>query len=279
MFSAKHYGKILFGVCSSVIFIGIVSLGSRYYHLPKPTIQNTVIEKEEEEEDEKEIYIEKHHQRLLKSYHSRIDYNENIQKEFYLKEEYDKLIVQDNNILESSWKRRILIEPTPFGNIIMFYDAYKQGFSYYCDVNIPYPILNSVAMKYVLKYFCRDFFIDNSIVPMTACSPFLHIHEIEKRKAKNKKIDVANGPFAKLKTYKPEPKKTIGKDGTKQTEEKTEDFIKNKFIGCGKIYHFSPLQNVPKKTIKKDIPIKYSSFKQWHNPERFDLIPDTPGNK
>jgi len=273
MFTAKHYGKILFGVCSSVIFIGIVSLGSRYYHLPKPTIQNTVIEKEEEEEDEKEIYIEKHHQRFLKSYHSHIDYNENIQKEFYLKEEYDNLIVQPNNILESSWKRRILIEPTPFGNIIMFYNSYKQGFSYYCDVNIPYPILNSVAMKYVLKYFCRDFFIDNSIVPMTASSPFLHIHEIEKRKAKNKKIDVANGPFAKLKTYKPEPKKTIGKDGTKQTEEKTEDFIKNKFIGCGKIYHFSPLQHVSQKTVKKDIPIKYSSFKQWHNPERFELIP------
>ena len=102
MFSAKHYGKILFGVCSSVIFIGIFSLGSRYYHLPKPTIQNTVIEKEEEEQDEKEIYIEKHHQRFLKSYHSHIDYNENIQKEFYLKEEYDNLIVQPNNILESS---------------------------------------------------------------------------------------------------------------------------------------------------------------------------------
>lgn len=279
MFFEKNYGKILLGMCGSLLLLGAITIGSAAYNLSTPTPQIiTKKNKKKDENDEKDEYIEKHHQRFLESYNSHIDYNENIQKEFYMKEEYDKLIVQNSNILESSWKHRILIEDSPFGNIIMFYNSYKQGFSYYSDENVPYVFLNAVAMKYVLKYFCRDFFIDNSIVPKSACSPFLHIHEIDKKKMNNNKIDVTKGPFAKLKTYKPEPKKTIGKDGMKQIEEKTEDFIKNKFIGCGKIYQFSPLQSVPKKAIKKDIPMKYSSFKQWHSPERFNMISDTLGN-
>jgi len=272
----KHYGKILLGLGGYILLLGAITIGSAIYNLSKPFVIQPIKEKEEEkdekdEKDEKEEYNEKQQQWFVDSYDSSIDYNENIQKEFYMKEEYDKLIVQNNNVLETSWKRRILIEHTPLGNIIMFYNAYKQGFAYYCDVNIPYNILNSVAMKYVLKYFCRDFFIDNSVVPKHTCSPFLHIHEIEKSKEHNKKIDITKGPFAKLKTYKPEPK-VFDKDGNKKKEKKIENFIKNKFIMCGKIYQFSPLQRVSKKAVIKDIPINYTSFKQWHNPERFELL-------
>lgn len=269
MFFEKHYGKILLGMCGSLLLLGAITMGSAAYNLSTPTPQ--IITKKNKKKDENNEYIEKHHQCFLESYNSHIDYNENIQKEFYMKEEYDKLIVQNNNILESSWKHRILIEDSPFGNIIMFYNSYKQGFSYYSDENVPYIFLNAVAMKYVLKYFCRDFFIDNSIVPKSACSPFLHIHEIEKSKEHNKKIDITKGPFAKFKTYKPEPK-VFDKDGNKKKEKKIENFIKNKFIMCGKIYQFSPLQSVPKKAVIQDIPINYSSFKQWHNPERFELL-------
>ena len=265
----KHYGKILLGLGGYILLLGAITVGSAIYNLSKPAVLQPIKEKEEEK-DEKEEYIEKQQQRFLDSYKTTIDYNENIQKEFYIKEEYDKLIVQNNNLLESSWKHRILVEHSPLGNVIMYYNAYKQGFAYYCDVNIPYNILNSIAMKYVLKYFCRDFFIDNSVVPKDACSPFLHIHEIEKSKEQNKKIDVTKGPFAKLKTYKPEPK-VVEKHDSK-TEKKTENFIKNKFIMCGKIYQFSPLQSVSKKAVIKEIPMNYSSFKQWHNPERFELL-------
>ena len=264
----KHYKKILFGMCGSILLLGAITIGSSIYNLSKPLDIQPI--KEEDKKDEKEEYIEKQQQRLLNSYKTTINYNENIQKEFYIKEEYDKLIVQNNNLLESSWKHRILVEHSPLGNVIMYYNAYKQGFAYYCDVNIPYNILNSVAMKYVLKYFCRDFFIDNSIVPKDTCSPFLHIHEIEKSKENNKKIDVTKGPFAKLKTYKPESK-FVDKHDSK-TEKNTENFIKNKFIMCGKIYQFSPLQSVPKKAVSTEIPMNYSSFKQWHNPDRLELL-------
>ena len=266
MLFEKYYDQLLLGVGSSLLVIGICYLANKV-----DMFKQIDFPKEMHKPDEKEIFIEKNKQLFMDSYDSQVNYNENIQKEFYIKDEYNKLIVQTNNTLEMVWKQRILMESSPFGNIIMFYNAYKQGFSYYCDENVPYLFLNAVAMKYVLKYFCRDFFIDNSIVPKQSSSPFLHIHEIEQKK-ESTKIDVTKGPFAKLKTYKPEKNVSFQ---TNKPVEKTPDFIKNKFIHCGKIYQFSPLQSVPKKAVKKDIPIKYSSFKKWHNPERFDFIRET----
>ena len=118
------------------------------------------------------------------------------------------------------------------------------------------------------------FFIDDSIIPKDHSSPFLHIHEIEKdEKSTKPKIDVNKGPFAKLKNYsKPKPKiiQPIKKEQTIPTH------IKNKFVHLGKIYKFSPLQKVKREsqTIERKEPIamNYSTFKQWHNPEKFDLI-------
>ena len=45
----------------------------------------------------------------------------------------------------------------------MHYDLYKNGFAYYCNDSLNYNLLNAVAMKYVITFFCRDFFIDNHV--------------------------------------------------------------------------------------------------------------------
>lgn len=261
----KHMGKIAIAFGTGALLFGIIVIGATIYNLSKHEI------KVEKIKDEKDSIVDENKERFLKSYDSYIDYNKNIEKVFYIKEEYNKQIEQPNNSLELIWKQRQLLQYTPFGNVIMFYNAYKNGFSYYCDEQIPYSILNSIAMKYVLTYYCRDFFIDNSIIPKDKYSPFLHIHEIEKAKTSSKKIDVSKGPFAKLKTYKPDKK-----DNREiKTENELQDFIKNKFICCGKIYQYSPLPRKPKKAEKKNIPMNYSDFKQWHNPERFELIPNS----
>lgn len=223
-----------------------------------------------------EIYLKTAKETFIKCFENDI-YNQNIQSEFYDKEQYNETIIRKDNKLDTTWKSRILFENTPQGMVIMFYNAYKYGFSYYSDNNISYAYLNAVAMKYASKFFCRDFFIDDSIIPDNHNTPFLHIHEIDVTETKektNKKIDINKGPFAKLKKYdKPKPKIIINK---KETDEKT--IIKNKFLYLGKIYKFTPLQQINNKPvsntqIKEPIPIKYSSFKQWHNPERFELIP------
>lgn len=227
-----------------------------------------------------EIYLKKTKDAFIKCFEDDI-YNQNIQSEFYDKEEYNETIIRKDNKLDSTWKSRILFENTPQGMVIMFYNAYKYGFSYYSDNNISYIYLNSVAMKYASKFFCRDFFIDESVIPDNHSTPFLHIHEIDvtkKNEKTNKKIDINKGPFAKFKKYdKPKPKLLNIK---KETNEKTT--IKNKFLYLGKIYKFTPLQKINNKPvvlsntqIKDPIPIKYSSFKQWHNPERFELIPNS----
>ena len=268
----EHIGTIAITIGLGSFIFGIFIISVNVYNLTRQH-KPTIVKKKH---DKKNDFIENKKNYFLKSYESDVDFNQNIEKVFYIKDDYNKMIEESNNLLETTWKRRILLESTPLGNIIMFYNAYKHGFSYYSDEQIPYSILNSIAMKYVLTYYCRDFFIDNSIVPNDKYSPFLHIHEIEKAKVSSKKIDISKGPFAKLKTY------TSDKKSDKKSDEKSDenennlfpkDFIKNKFIFCGKIYQFSPLQSTPKKEVKKNIPMNYSDFKQWHNPERFELIP------
>jgi hypothetical protein len=62
-------------------------------------------------------------------------------------------MTESNTELEKMWRTRILFENTPRGNVIMFYDPYKLGFSFYCDQKIiSYDILNAIATKYVRMF-------------------------------------------------------------------------------------------------------------------------------
>jgi hypothetical protein len=113
-----------------------------------------------------EQYIQRQATRLLNTYNindNRLTYNENIDAIFYSKPEWTELLKDENNYLEKKWRTKILIENTPRGNIIMHYDAYKLAFAYYSDQTVPYQVLNAVAMKYVLTFFCRDFFMDETV--------------------------------------------------------------------------------------------------------------------
>ena len=266
MFQINQYHIFGFYLVSSISFFMYV-----YWNIHRNILKQV---QNEQKTMTSQDYLQTTRDNFVKCY-EKDEYNQNIQPEFYDKEQYNETIVQKDNSLDSTWKTRILVENTPQGSVIMFYNAYKQGFSYYSDSNITYPYLNAVAMKYVSQFYCRDFFIDDSIIPKDHSSPFLHIHEIEKdQKTSSKpKIDVNKGPFAKLKKYsKPKPKMII----PNKKEENTQTHIKNKFVYLGKIYKFSPLQKVKNETQtierKEPIAMNYSSFKQWHNPEKFDLI-------
>jgi len=127
-----------------------------------------------------------------------------------------------NTNIEKTWKSRIQITSTPRGNIIMFYDAYKLGFSYYCDQNVvSYDILNAVAMKYVMLYNCAHFFIDEVVLPDNIDCP-LNIHYI-----------LDNKSIAKINTFKQINKKLI---------EQKKDILRNKFIYLGTLRNFSICQ-------------------------------------
>lgn len=140
--------------------------------------------------------------------------NQNIDPIFYNLKEYNQLQTIENNKIEKEWKRRIMFETTPRGNIIMFYDVFKQGFGYYSDqTGIPYHILNLVAMKYTSIFRCIDFYMDKNSFPDKPESPLIKIYYNEEKEKKNPtpttsyKINTKDAPFMKPKKEQSEPTK------------------------------------------------------------------------
>ena len=204
-------------------------------------------------------YEERQKVKFLETYELSKDFNENIDKCFYNQKELHEMLIEEENSLEKIWKTRILFENTPRGNVIIYYDAFKQGFAYYCDqTSLPYHILNAVAMKYVTMYRCRDFFVDNQETPENHPSPLLEPEktiDLEKTKenVKNEEIkSKKSAPFAKFKSYNmanSKVKQDENKKGEKGEKEEKEEkiYIRNKFICLGKMINFKLIQPVEKK--------------------------------
>jgi hypothetical protein len=187
--------------------------------------------------------------------------NINTSKEFYDMELYNETVSKENSPFEKKWKSNILYENTPRGNIGMYYDVYKKGFAYYSDqTSIPYFILNTLAMKYVRVFSCRDLFVDDEVTPDDNPSPLIELQKIdEKNEKQTKKEKLGNigieedvlkkAPFAKLKKYKFEISDKNPMEWKKEKEEiKFVNNNRNKFIYMGKLLNFSFIQKIPVKS-------------------------------
>jgi hypothetical protein len=204
-----------------------------------------------------ETYIDRNLTRFLKTYESTDKYSENIAAGFYEKDQLKQMLINANNPLEIEWKRRILHETTPRGNIIMYYDPYKLGFVYYSDTNIMnVSLLNAAAMKYCISYRCRDFFVDNGVTPENRHSALIPIHFIEPS-AKNALLDKSatkldNSAFAKFKNYSKQTEKSHPNNKKvtiiAPTVTPPKDMCKNRFIYMGKMSNLNLLQPVKKYT-------------------------------
>jgi hypothetical protein len=183
-------------------------------------------------------------------------YNTNIEPILYTRKELLELLKDPKNPYEEKWRKNILYETTPRGNIVMYYDIFKQGFTYYSDHTMTYTILNTAAMKYCLYFSCLDFFMDDHILN-DRVSPFTRLLlEEEKTEADKKKENIkqmipniSNARFAKLKNYSAQPSTQENPDQTQEKLVKTEkpkELMINKFINLGKISNFSFIQ----KTVK-----------------------------
>lgn len=251
-------------------------------------------------ENPEDIFKNRAKQRFLASFSSGgndvsgsvVNYNENIEPIFYSKDEYQKTVDDPANLLEKTWKRRILIESTPRGNVIMFYDAFKRAFSYYSDQNMPYGLLNAICMRYVLMYRCRDFFLDETVLPEGVMSPLFKIHEEIVAPVASEKKNVSTikpmhasasasikGPFAKLKNYSLHDNK--GPTDTRKESTPIKNIAMNRIIHIGRIVNFSILDKSMKKvsiqrvgfvpTVVNKIPsegsaFSYKDFKSWRSP-------------
>jgi len=204
-----------------------------------------------------EIYIDRNLNRFLKTYDSTEKYSENIATGFYEKDGLKQMLIEANNQLELEWKRRILYESTPRGNIMMHYDPYKLGFVYYSDTNIMnVGLLNAAAMKYCITYRCRDLFVDNGVTPENRHSALIPIHFIEPP-SKPESVDKSaskldSSAFAKFKNYSKQTEKSHPNNKkvtiTVPTAPPPKDVCKNRFIYMGKMSNKSLLQPMKKPT-------------------------------
>lgn len=183
------------------------------------------------------LYIDNHQQSFLAKYDASL--NTNIGLMYNLEESKKELVEQDNH-LEKVWKTRLLYQTAKLKNnadvnVLMYYDPYKQGFTYYSDTLVDYDALNVLAMKYVRYFHCIDFFVDEKILNMVD-GKSIFLENIKKDKIKTKLTN-------------------------KRKMETKDELIKNKFIYLGKMVNFSWL----KKEIPKSKNIGYSKFKELFN--------------
>ena len=217
-------------------------------------------------------FVDNEKLKFLETYKNDSDqkkFNENIDPIFYNLKEYNKIIVQKNNELENKWNKRILYDTTPVGNIIMFYDVYKKGFSYYCDVHVTHLLLNAVAMKYVRIFFCRDLFIDDKITPVENPSPFIQLELIEEKEEKDEKKEKKEKNKIENKQLKSDSFIKVKKPENKSNKEEKimEEQINNvnRYINMGKISNLSFIQKINKKRVlPPNKNIFHSLFEEEH---------------
>lgn len=217
-------------------------------------------------------YILNKKDNFIKSFENKsINWNENIIN-------YSHLSSDD---LKLQWKSKMLFESTPRGNILLMYDIDKNAFIYHMDSSsASYSLLNAVAMKFVLTFRCRDFFIDENIIPEGYTSPLITAINLKDKIDKDKKnalvqnltkciVDV-NSPFAKLKS------RSI-KNVRFDTPDDSIIKIQNKFISHGKINNaFFHQKQLSKNLNKKPAISTYKSYKRtWQESTNDSTLPKT----
>ena len=176
-------------------------------------------------------------------------------------------------------KNNFIMENTPLGNVIMYYNYEKNSFVYYSDSTIPYRFLETVGRKYIVTFKCRDTSIfedesdinedspDNTdIAENTDNVDIVHVNDVCKSNSKMPK-----NVFAKFKNYNhpnsiPSASMAIknnqmpNKNITQKIKEVKEN--KNKYMSEGKIVNFSFLKKIDKKQIIKRLNMTFAEFKK-----------------
>lgn len=161
--------------------------------------------------------------------------NQNIVAELYDKDARKELLKTEDNPTEKQWSSRILMESTRnSGNIIMYYDCFKTAFVYYSDnQSLSNKDLFYAAMKYVVKYRCRDFLIDPKTYP------------------NNKMIELLKQEDKQLQTKTASPLQKQQQQQKKQPNKRLpeKNLFRTNFARIGKLCEFNILQKPRDKKI------------------------------
>jgi hypothetical protein len=185
-------------------------------------------------------------------------------------------------------KNCYVMEYTPLGNVLMFYDKDRETFKFYSDSTIPYRYLEVVGRKYAKQFGCKQIFVDMEEEIKGAEEKWesqriekedrLEKERIKKEEAiKNneKPIETKKSVFAKFKSYNKEastghvntvapPKNSIPNKLTeKQENEKV--LLKeraNRYTYEGKMANFSFIKKVDRKVVDKKYAMSFADFKK-----------------
>jgi len=143
------------------------------------------------------------------------------------------------------------------GNVYLYYDVYKMAFVYYCDQIASSVVLNAVAIKYVLTYFCIDLYVNEKDLGIyfdnnNHLKALIKYHDYDKPKLIHNNRD-DSGVFIKKKPNPNLKEDTKNDKKEEKKEEEKKEYFKNKFIYAGKIYNIKILQ--------KDILYPNNNFK------------------
>ena len=192
-------------------------------------------------------------------------------REFILKERLDNL------------KNCIVMEKTPLGNAIMFYNNSKASFEYYSDSTLPYRYLEVVARKYILTYKCKQIFVDMEKEIEEAKKKLEEKKKKEEDEKQKQQEEKDNGNpstttekptknvFAKFKNYNKDNSIKVAavpldRPATaKQTKPQEEKVIKenaNRYSFEGKLVNFSFLKKIDRKVVDKRYAVSFAEFKK-----------------
>lgn len=184
-------------------------------------------------------------------------------------------------------KNSIIMEKTPLGNVVMFYNNSRASFEYYSDSTIPYRYLEVLGRRYVITYNCKRIYVDMSKEIEEAEKKLIEKkqkEEDEKKKQEELAEKAKNNPertdapepqkknvFAKFKTYNkdtsikaaavPLDRPAPAKNTTPQ-EEKVVKERANRYSFEGKLVNFNFLKKVDRKAVDKRYGVSFAEFKK-----------------
>jgi hypothetical protein len=184
-----------------------------------------------------------------------------------------------NNYLDGLINNFIM-EKTPSGNVIMYYNNKRGSFEFYSDNTIPYRYLETVSRKYVKTFNCRYLYVDmdNELNEFDRLrkeqndKKCLVLENVNVIHESSKKKDV----FAKFKGYNKEsgtgrvntavaPKNSVPNNVKKMLAEDDAIRLKmnaNRYTCEGRLSNFSFLKVPDRKVVDKKYAMSFADFKK-----------------
>ena len=198
-----------------------------------------------------------------------------------------------------SLKNSILMENTPLGNVVMFYDNSRETFTFYSDSTIPYRYLETIGRKYVVMNNCKRIYVDmeeeikeakeivdRKIEAAIAAKEAAEAAQAESAKESEMTPSVTTrsktNVFAKLKTYntnniKIDPKAesaaakntnasaSMNANTNTNTKNQANKVVKekaNRYSYEGKLINFKFLKKVDRNVVYKNYGMIFAEFKK-----------------